>query len=460
MTANSHIVYLGLGTNSGDRHANLLSAAALLPPKVTVLTQSPIYQTPPWGYTEQADFLNQVIKAETTLTPLELLKYVKEIEEKVGRTATFRWGPREIDIDILFYDDLIFEDKKLTIPHPYLHQRNFVLVPLADLSPDLLHPLTGLTVRQHLAELDPSSVTKFDPEQEKLVADNQPLTINNKTFAWGSRTFVMGIINLTPDSFSGDGLNSATDPVKAAVDQAARFIEAGVDILDLGGESTRPGSEPVGAEEETQRVLPVIEALVGEYDITISIDTYKASVAAKALDAGAHIINDVWGLRADPELGRVAAEKNAPVILMHNRSTPKSADVQQRLGGRYIGMKYDDLIEDIMTELMESVELARQAGIPDEHIILDTGIGFGKTVEQNLELLNRGDEISDLGYPLLIGPSRKSFIGFTLDLPPGQRVEGTAAAISVAIVRGADIVRVHDVETMVRVARMTDAIVR
>jgi dihydropteroate synthase len=270
----------------------------------------------------------------------------------------------------------------------------------------------------------------------------------------------MGIINVTPDSFSGDGLNTSADPVQAAVEQAAHFIEAGADILDVGGESTRPGSEPVSAEEELARVLPVIETFASKFDAIISIDTYKASVAAKALEAGAHLINDVWGLRADPDLAKIAAENNVPVILMHNRSTPKSAEVQQRLGGRYIGMEYDNLIEDIKTELMKSVEIARQAGIPDEHIILDTGIGFGKTVEQNLELLNRGDEIRALGFPLLIGPSRKSFIGFTLDLPPDQRIEGTAAAVSVAIVRGADIVRVHDVETMVRVARMTDAIVR
>lgn len=292
------------------------------------------------------------------------------------------------------------------------------------------------------------------------MVNTQTIKINNQTFSWGSRTYVMGIINITPDSFSGDGLKTAVDPVDAAVAQATRFIEAGVDILDIGGESTRPGSDPVGGEEEARRVLPVIKALSAEFDIPISIDTYKGSVAAQALDAGAHIVNDVWGLRADPDIARVTAERNAPVILMHNRSTPKSADVEQRLGGRYVGMEYADLIEDIKAELLECVEIAHQAGIPDEHIILDTGIGFGKTVEQNLELLNRGDEIRALGYPLLIGPSRKSFIGYTLDLPPDQRVEGTAAAVSVAIVRGADILRVHDVEMMVRVARMTDAIVR
>ncbi len=291
----------------------------------------------------------------------------------------------------------------------------------------------------------------------------KPLTINQHTFAWGSRTYIMGIINVTPDSFSGDGLgslNGEQDAVYAALAQARQFINAGADILDIGGESTRPGSEPVGVMEEKRRVLPVIAALAAEYDIPLSIDTYKAEVAAAALTAGAHIVNDVWGLRADPQMAALVAERNVPVILMHNRSNPKTAEVQANLGGRYVGVDYDDLIEDIKRELLDSVTLARKAGIPDEHIILDTGIGFGKTVEQNLELLNRTDEIRELGYPVLIGPSRKSFIGYTLDLPPEQRLEGTAATVAVGITRGADIARVHDVETMVRVARMTDALVR
>ena len=270
----------------------------------------------------------------------------------------------------------------------------------------------------------------------------------------------MGILNITPDSFSGDGLQTGKDPVQTAVELARGFVEAGADILDVGGESTRPGSEPVGAEEEQARVLPVIEELSSEFDIPISIDTYKAEVAGAALDAGAHLVNDVWSLHADPEMAGLAAEIGVPVILMHNRSKPKSAEVQERLGGRYVGMEYDDLIEDIKSELMESVKLAHKAGIPNDHIILDTGIGFGKTVEQNLELLNRSGEIRELGFPLLIGPSRKSFIGYTLDLPPDQRIEGTAAAVAIGIVRGADIVRVHDVEMMVRIARMTDALVR
>lgn len=292
-----------------------------------------------------------------------------------------------------------------------------------------------------------------------------PLQVGQFTFNWGSRTYLMGILNLTPDSFSGDGLLSAApqtgkDFIQAALAQARRFVVGGADILDVGGESTRPGAQPVSLEDELQRVSPVVQALAAELDVLISVDTYKAEVAEAALQAGAHMVNDVWGLHADPNLAEVIARWQAPLILMHNRSSWAQAEVRQRLGGRYVGVPYENLIEDIKRDLLESVALARQAGIPDEKIILDPGIGFGKTVEQNLELLNRLDEIRSLGYPVLSGPSRKSFIGYTLDLPPDQRLEGTAAAVAVSIVRRADIVRVHDVEFMSRLARMTDALVR
>lgn len=289
------------------------------------------------------------------------------------------------------------------------------------------------------------------------------LSVGNRTFHWGSRTYIMGVLNLTPDSFSGDGLLKHADlsaSVEVALEQARQFIQAGADILDVGGESTRPGSQPVSAQEEMKRVLPVIRRLVAELDALISVDTYKAEVAEAALEEGAHMVNDVWGLRADPRLAEVAARRNAPVILMHNRSSWAHAEIKERLGGRYVGMEYQDLLADICRELLESVELAHQAGISDSQIILDPGIGFGKTVEQNLELIDRLAEIRSLGYPVLLGPSRKSFIGYTLDLPPDQRLEGTAAAAAVGIVRGADILRVHDVQAMVRLARMTDAIVR
>ena len=287
------------------------------------------------------------------------------------------------------------------------------------------------------------------------------LQVDNHIFNWGSRTYVMGILNITPDSFSGDGIITKGDTVQLAVNQARDFLANGADILDVGGESTRPGSEPVGADEELERVIPVIEAIASEFsDALISIDTYKARVAKAAFKTGAHILNDVWGLRADPELANVAANYKVPVILMHNRSNPASVEVRNQLGNAYIGSTYEDLMEDVKRELLVSVELAGKAGIEETRVILDPGIGFGKTREHNLELINRLDEIRALGYPVLLGPSRKSFIGFTLDLPADQRVEGTAATVAVGITRGADIIRVHDVKEMARVAKMTDAIVR
>lgn len=287
------------------------------------------------------------------------------------------------------------------------------------------------------------------------------LTIGTRRLAWGERTYLMGIINITPDSFSGDGLAKADDFVSRAVEQAGRFLSEGADLLDVGGESTRPGARPVSAEEEAARVVPVIRAIASRFpEALLSVDTYKAAVAESALEAGAHIINDVWGLRADPQMAALVARRNVPVILMHNRSKPNDASVEARLGGRYVGIEYADLLADVRRELMESVALARAAGVQDDKIILDPGIGFGKTVQQNLALLNRLDEISALGFPVLLGTSRKSFIGYTLDLPADQRAAGTAATVAVGIARGADIVRVHDVGQMAQVARMTDAIVR
>jgi dihydropteroate synthase len=286
----------------------------------------------------------------------------------------------------------------------------------------------------------------------------------------------MGILNITPDSFSGDGLllpspsgrlrsaplgGAGGEGVLASLSQARQFLADGADILDIDGESTRPGSQPVDAQEEIERVVPVIEAIVKEFpEAIISIDTYKARVAEAAFQAGAHILNDVWALRADPGLASVAASFGVAVILMHNRSNPASLEVRERLGNAYRGSAYTELMEDVKRELLSSVDLAVEAGVQETRILLDPGIGFGKTREHNLELINRLGEIRALRYPVLLGPSRKSFIGFTLDLPPDQRLEGTAATVAVGIARGADIVRVHDVKEMARVAKMTDAIVR
>ena len=282
-----------------------------------------------------------------------------------------------------------------------------------------------------------------------------------KTFEWGKRTYIMGIINATPDSFSGDGLmGQGNDWVAAAVGRGIQQAKDGADILDVGGESTRPGSAPVSLEEELARVIPVIEKLAPEVTIPISIDTYKSEVARQAIRAGASIINDVWALKMDPAIADVAAEHKVPLILMHNRSEPKNAAQSGTLGSRYVGVEYGDLLTDIKRELEESIERALQAGVARENIIVDPGIGFGKTVAQNLELIFRLRGLKTLGFPVLVGPSRKSFLGYTLNVPPEDRLEATVAAVTLCIERGADIVRVHDVKAVYRGAKLTDAVIR
>jgi len=276
----------------------------------------------------------------------------------------------------------------------------------------------------------------------------------NLTLEWGKRTYVMGIINVTPDSFSGDGLGKNVD---AALAQAERFVQAGVDILDVGGESTRPGHEEVPVQEELERVIPVVRRLVKEMPVPISVDSYRLLVVQEALEAGAHMINDVWGLRRTEGLGSLAAAYNVPIVLMHNR---RADATRTSLGGHFQRVEYDDMMGEIVQELRESVELALRSNVRWENIIVDPGIGFGKTPSQNLVVMRRLKEVRSLGRPILMGTSRKSVIGLTLGLPVEERVEGTGATVAVSICNGADIVRVHDVKEMVRISRMTDAIVR
>jgi len=260
-------------------------------------------------------------------------------------------------------------------------------------------------------------------------------------FNWGERTYIMGIINVSPDSFAGDGLGYDIDAIVA---QAKRFVAEGADLIDIGGESTRPGATPISVAEELHRVIPAIERVSSEVPVPLSIDTYKAEVARSALDAGAQMINDVWGLKYDPRIAEVAAEKEVPIILMSNQRDTGCQEV----------------ISEVRSRLKESIKLALIRGVAWENIIVDPGLGFGKTLEQNLEIICRLDEFKSLGRPILIGPSRKSMIGFVLDLPVEQRLEGTAAMVAIGIAKGVDLVRVHDVCQMVRVCRMSDAILR
>ena len=272
------------------------------------------------------------------------------------------------------------------------------------------------------------------------------MKIGGATFEWGSRTYVMGVINATPDSFSGDGVGANVD---GALAQARSFEEWGADIIDVGGESTRPpsiyaGSEPVTADKELERVLPIIRAIVEETDVPVSIDTYKAEVARQAVEAGASMINDVWALQRDPDMAGAAAGLGVPVVLMHNQNHTD----------------YDDVVPDVISRLSWLADRAVEAGVRRDGIVVDPGMGFGKTAQHNLEILRRLDEFRATGLPLLVGMSRKSTIGYVLDLPIDERVEGTAATVALSIAGGADIVRVHDVREMARVARMSDAVVR
>lgn len=267
------------------------------------------------------------------------------------------------------------------------------------------------------------------------------LTIREREFAWGSRTYLMGVINVTPDSFSGDGLGA--DPA-AAAHQAAAFEAAGADILDIGGQSSRPGAPVLPPQEEARRVIPCIEAARAASTLPISVDTFHAAVADLAIRAGAGIVNDIWGMRFDPEMPAVVASHGVPLVAMHNQR----------------GREFNDVVSDIADGFHATFALCHRHDIAPDQVILDPGFGFGWTPEQNLEMLRRLPELWEFRLPLLVGTSRKSTIGFVLDAPVEERLEGTAATVALAIAAGADIVRVHDVAEMAKVAKVTDAIVR
>lgn len=257
---------------------------------------------------------------------------------------------------------------------------------------------------------------------------------------FNKKTLIMGILNVTPDSFSDGGKHNS---IEKAVQHAKRMVEDGADIIDIGGESTRPGYEKVSVEEEIERVIPVIEALSKEVKVPLSVDTYSAEVMRKSLEAGAHIINDIWGAKADPDMAKVAAEFDAPIILMHNRDN----------------QDYQVFYRDVLNDLYESIQIVKNAGVKDEKIILDPGIGFAKDLSENLEMMRNLDKLVSTGYPVLLGTSKKSLIGGVLNLPVNERMEGTGATVCFGIQKGCQIVRVHDVKEISRMAKMMDALI-
>ena len=267
------------------------------------------------------------------------------------------------------------------------------------------------------------------------------MLIGNKEFNFQKNAYIMGILNVTPDSFSDGGKWNEMD---AALKHVEMMIKDGAHIIDIGGESTRPGYTPVEANEEVDRVVPIIEKIKENFDVAISVDTYKAYVAKCAIEAGAHMVNDIWGFKGDEDMARTVAKYNVPCCIMHNRDNKLKP--------------YTDFLKDVEKDLMESINLGLAAGVKKDKLILDPGIGFGKTLEENLYLMNNVDKICDMGYPVLLGTSRKSMIGLTLDLPVDERLEGTLATTVMGVMKGCAIVRVHDIKENYRAIKMTKAI--
>ncbi|KAJ3125762.1 trifunctional dihydropteroate synthetase [Nowakowskiella sp. JEL0407] len=470
--------YLALGANVGDTAQNIENALRQLESRadVKLLDTSFLYETAPMYVTDQPNFLNAACKISTMLTPENLLAAIKEIESNIGREPTVRWGPRAIDLDILLYERLEIDTETLTIPHPLMAEREFVLRPLSDIAPDEEHPKLFRTIYKLLALLSHSE--KPTPQMQKVIplpsisTNTDGKTLSRKTIKllkWGSQhTSLMGILNITPDSFSDGGkYNSDIEKAVAQAEKIARCCE----FIDVGGMSTRPGAVEITEKEELGRVVPVIKAIrqlvkkqVGAEDQTaiVSIDTYRASVAEEAVKCGANFVNDVTGGNGDSEMLRVVKELGVPVCLMHMRGNPRT---MIKLTD-YASANGEGLMEVLKKEMSGCVSRAIQVGIRRWNIVVDPGIGFAKTAEQSLEILKelkqfaRGGELT--GLPVLVGPSRKRFIGKILEdagkkeVEADKRVWGTSAAVVKAIEGGAEIVRVHDVEEMKDVVDVAD----
>ncbi|PVU92789.1 hypothetical protein BB559_003589 [Furculomyces boomerangus] len=504
-----HVVYVAVGTNIGDRLRNIHQALRKINEieSCRVCDTGFLYETKAMYVVDQPGFLNTAFKVETKKTPHELLVELKKIESDMGRDFNAqRFGPRVIDLDILFYDSLVLESEDLVIPHPRCHERHFQLQPVIDMNPYVLHnklTTTVDTLSKKLVTIDgvPNDVVQVMPLSNSEISGKLvivPVGENKK------ETIAMGIVNTTPDSFSDGGM---LDDSETAADYAVKLFDQGAQIIDIGGQSTKPGAESVSISEEISRVAPVIANIRNRQNgnkYLISVDTFVAKVAREALDAGADIINDVSGGDADPEMFKLAAEKGCPIVIMHMRGTPKTMNSLTDYGSAGdMGSGKGDVVLGIRFELAKKVRAALNAGIPRFNIILDPGIGFAKTHEQNFEILRRLSELTGeplysvnskstinfrspklspnlgsltgstemssqyheklaaslVGYPVLIGCSRKRFIGLATGKEnPKDRVYGTAATVTSAIQGNAAIVRIHDVESLVDVIKVSDSI--
>ncbi|KAF3484221.1 folic acid synthesis protein [Arthroderma uncinatum] len=451
-----HRAFVALGSNLGDRVAMIEEACREMEARgIRIKRTSSLFETAPMYVMDQGAFLNGACEVETSKSPMELLDTLQSIEIDMGRHKVVDKGPRNIDLDILLYGNGEFSNERLTIPHKLMLEREFVLRPLCQLIPQEcpLGPLQTGTYTSHLNDLPPSdpSPTVMTP----MPAGLPPIT---PTYPRRS-TLLMAVLNVTPDSFSDGGAHSSTDPA-ALLETVKAYIDAGVTIIDVGGESTRPNADPVTESEELARVIPAIKlirSLPEANKVAISIDTYRATVAETAVNAGADIINDISAGLLDPDMLSTMARLQKTVILSHTRGTPKTMNKLT---------KYPDgVLAGIKAELSERIRAAEDAGVRRWRIIADPGVGFAKTEDQNLAILRHLNELRQdegLQYtPWLVGVSRKGFVGHITGVKRAdERTWGTAAAITAAISSGADIVRIHDVKEMAQVTRMADAIFR
>ncbi|KAL9102440.1 MAG: hypothetical protein Q9163_002401 [Psora crenata] len=450
--------YIALGSNIGDRISYIQKACQKMTDKgIHVLRTSALYETKPMYLENQQHFVNGVCEIETTLDPPSLLEQLKEIEADLGRVKVVDNGPRTVDLDILLYDKEVLRTDFLIIPHQRMMEREFVLRPLCDLVP-------------HAPIPDSTPLLSFRRQLERLPAADPPLSsltpLSHNLPALTSqspnrRTHLMAVLNLTPDSFSDGGLHSPTD-LNPLLPKLRKQLQQKhpLTILDIGGQSTRPHAPQFAPQEELGRILPAIHVLRSDPSfakLAISIDTYRASVAAAAMEAGADIINDISAGQMDPEMLPTIAHVGCTCVLMHMRGTP---DTMMKLTDYPSGV-----IEGVGSELLRRVQEAERAGIRRWRIILDPGIGFAKTQSQNLEILRRFDELRNFeglqGLPWVVGVSRKGFIGKITGVEEAsERKWGTAACVAAAVRGGAEIVRVHDVEEMGQVVAMADALWR
>ncbi|KAI9774591.1 MAG: trifunctional dihydropteroate synthetase [Geoglossum simile] len=448
-----HQAFIALGSNLGDRIGMIQQACVEMDRRgIRVIRTSGLWETEPMYVREQPRFVNGACEVETTLTPMQLLDQLQDIENSLGRRKFVEKGPRNIDLDILLYDDLVMHEERLSIPHKLMLEREFVLRPLCELIPHkrLPSPHARAPLLSHLNALPPPTtpLSALTPLSSSL----PPLA----TSSLARPTMVMAILNLTPDSFSDGGLHS-NEPANI-VNTVFDFISSGASVIDIGGQSTRPGSYNVGEREELARVIPAIVAIRSSplvRDVCISVDTYRASVAEAACAAGADIINDVSAGRIDPNMLPTLARLGVTVCLMHSRGTPiNMSSLTDYPGG---------IIPSVAAELLDRVRAAEAAGIRRWRMILDPGIGFAKTTAQSLEILRHLSTLRDFeglrGLPWLVGASRKGFIGKVTGVAkPEERTWGTAVAMAACVAGGVDIVRVHDVAAMTKVTKMADAV--